>query len=146
MYKPGMCVCCTALMKPNQAEPALSAVAHSLVPHNYCIHNNYDCVIVSYYTSLILLVTPLLSCCVLRSPVLSGPTTSQSANKQLDRTEASGGMTYDLKIENIDIAYGHKYVHLMVCQLYTRIIQYSQGLIYWGEGGCSSLILMVHFI
>jgi ATP-binding cassette subfamily F protein 3 len=42
------------------------------------------------------------------SPVLSGPTTSQSANKQLDRAEASGGLTYDLKIENIDIAYGHK--------------------------------------
>ena len=63
--------------------------------------------------------------------MLSGPTTSQSANKQLDRAEASGGMTYDLKIENIDIAYGHKYVHLMVCQIYTRIIQYSQGLFYW---------------
>ena len=44
------------------------------------------------------------------SPVLSGPTTSQSANKQLERSEASGGLTYDLKIENIDIAYGHKYV------------------------------------
>lgn len=42
------------------------------------------------------------------SPVLSGPTTSQSANKQLDRAEASGGMTYDLKIDDIDIAYGHK--------------------------------------
>ena len=42
------------------------------------------------------------------SPVLSGPTTSQSANKQLDRAEASGGLTYDLKIENIDISYGQK--------------------------------------
>ncbi|CAI7991054.1 ATP-binding cassette sub-family F member 3 [Geodia barretti] len=42
------------------------------------------------------------------SPALSGPTTSQSANKQLDRAEASGGLTYDLKIENIDISYGQK--------------------------------------
>ena len=27
-------VCCTALMRPNQAETVLSAVAYSLVPHD----------------------------------------------------------------------------------------------------------------
>ena len=30
-----ICLCCTALMRPNQAETVLYAVAHSLVPHDY---------------------------------------------------------------------------------------------------------------
>ena len=29
--------CCTALMRPNQAETVLSAVPHSLVPHDYSV-------------------------------------------------------------------------------------------------------------
>ena len=32
-----MCVCYTALMRPNQVETVLSAVAYSLVPHVSCI-------------------------------------------------------------------------------------------------------------
>ena len=34
VWYPG-CVCCTALMRPNQVEIVLSAVAYSLVQHDY---------------------------------------------------------------------------------------------------------------
>ena len=38
-------MCCTALMRPNQAEPVLSAVAHSLVPHAFIINPRHACAV-----------------------------------------------------------------------------------------------------
>ena len=35
------CVCCTARMTPNKAKTVRSAVAHSLVPHDYSVMYMY---------------------------------------------------------------------------------------------------------
>ena len=46
--------------------------------------------------------------------LLSGPTTNQAVSKQTNRAEASGGVVSNIRIENFDIAYGNKYVLLIV--------------------------------
>lgn len=58
-------------------------------------------------SSYVLIVSVTLYLNVYRV-VLSGPTTNQATSKQANRTEASGGVVGDIKIENFDIAYGNK--------------------------------------
>ena len=38
----------------------------------------------------------------------SGVTTNQAVSRHVTRTEALGGLVYDIKIENFDIAYGNQ--------------------------------------
>ena len=58
----------------------------------------------------------VLKCC----SVLEAPSASQQVNRKDQRLEASGlSKSYDIHVQNFDVSYGDKYVHLLYCIYHT---------------------------
>ena len=73
------------------------------------------------------------------SPWLAQPPTKPSAGRQAG-TEASGGLVYDVKIENFDISFGNRYMYAHTCMLMESFPVYNHQN---GFRDCNSIIVGV---